>query len=88
MDPNIRQWNNLALGLSGIIYDIITYPGQDGQKLTVVGNLQIQNNPTKFATLSGTDTFWTSESNVDQLPGIPTTAVNGLESDIIIAGKR
>lgn len=88
MDPNVRQWNNLALGLSGTIYDIITYPGQDGQKLTAVGNLQIQNNPTNFATLSGTDTLWVTQSNADQLPGIPITAINGLEADILIAGKR
>ncbi|OAD00485.1 hypothetical protein MUCCIDRAFT_113967 [Mucor lusitanicus CBS 277.49] len=92
MDPNIRQWNTLALGLSGTIYDIVTYPGQDGQKLTAVGNLQIQSNPTHFATLYNADTFWTataaeSTSN-NPLPGVPTTAVNGLESEILVAGQN
>ncbi|KAK4521177.1 uncharacterized protein ATC70_013122 [Mucor velutinosus] len=87
MDPNIRQWNNLALGLSGIIYDIVTYPGQDGQKLTAIGDLQIQNIPTNFATLSNTDTFWTTTTTADPLPGVPTTAVNGLESEILVAGQ-
>ncbi|CEP11286.1 hypothetical protein [Parasitella parasitica] len=86
MDPNIRQWNNLALGLEGTIHDIVTYPGQNGQKVTVVGNLQVQSNPTNFATLSGTDTLWTSQPTTEQLPGIPTTAVNAMESEILIAG--
>lgn len=89
MDPNIRQWNTLALGLSGTIYDIITYPGQDGQKLTAIGNLQIQSNPTThFATLSNADTFWTATAPIHDLPGIPTTAVNGMESDILVAGQN
>ncbi|KAL9548227.1 hypothetical protein MBANPS3_005789 [Mucor bainieri] len=90
MDPNVRQWNALALGLSGTIYDIVTYPGQEGQKLTAIGNLQIQSNPTNFATLFNADTFWTatSQSTSNPLPGVPTTAVNGLESDILVAGQN
>ncbi|KAI8642326.1 cortical protein marker for cell polarity-domain-containing protein [Parasitella parasitica] len=86
MDPNIRQWNNMALGLAGTINDIITYPGQDVQKVTVVGNLQVQSNFASLATLSGIDTLWTSQSLTDQLPGIPTTAVNAMGSEILIAG--
>jgi len=88
MDPSIRQWNTLALGLSGTIYDIVTFAGQDGQRLTAVGDLKIQGNPTHVATLSNTDTFWTTQSNTDALPGVPTMAVNGLESDILIAGQQ
>ncbi|KAL7326618.1 hypothetical protein PS15p_208924 [Mucor circinelloides] len=88
MDPRIRQWNTLALGLSGTIYDIVTFAGQDGQRLTAVGDLKIQGNPTHVATLSNTDTFWTTQSNTDAVPGVPTMAVNGLESDILIAGQH
>lgn len=88
MDPNVRQWNNLALGLSGTIYEIITYPGQDEQKLTAVGNLQIQSTPANFATLSDKDAFWTPQAEINQLPGAPTTAINGLQTEILIAGRK
>ena len=86
LDPSTRQWDDIAIGLSGTVNDIITYNIDNDQKVTVIGNLMVQNQPTSIASVSNTASTWTAEAN--QLPGTPFTAVNSVNNEIIFAGSR
>lgn len=87
IDPSTRQWDQVALGLTGTVYDMVT----SNQKITVVGDLQVQNQATSsaaIASVSDSANAWSLNLNTNQLPGTPITAVNSIDNEIIAAGTR
>jgi hypothetical protein len=86
IDPITRQWNPVALGLTGVVYDMITT--SNGQ-VTVVGDLNVQNQPAAaIASVSDSSSTWSLNLNTNQLAGTPITAVNSIDNQIIVAGTR
>lgn len=86
IDPSTRQWDQVAYGLTGSVNDMIISNSDNNQKVTIVGNLNVQSQPTNIASISNSANTWAFEAN--QLPGTPITAVNSIENEIIVSGSR
>ncbi|GAA5809418.1 hypothetical protein MFLAVUS_002826 [Mucor flavus] len=86
VDPVSRQWTPVALGLTGTVNDIII--SSENQKITVVGDLSVQNEPTAaIATAIDSQNNWSLAWDKTQLSGIPVSAVDSIDNEIIVAGK-
>lgn len=84
LDPEVRQWNPLVMGVTGTVLDMVV----DANQITMVGELNIQTEIAKMAHVVGSDVQMSS--NMDTIPGTPVTIANGAlddEEDIwILAG--
>lgn len=84
MDTQARQWNNVALGISGHVYDLAVTQNQ----VTAVGDISINNNPTRIARMQSQGNLWTAMSLDAETSniGIPTAVLNGPDN-VIVAGR-
>ncbi|KAI9264062.1 cortical protein marker for cell polarity-domain-containing protein [Phascolomyces articulosus] len=82
LDTQTRQWNEVAPGITGQVYDIAVANNQ----VTVVGDIAVNNNPT-FAARTQDSSSWTAMSASDAITGTPTAVLNG-PSDVIVAGSN
>jgi hypothetical protein len=86
IDPSTRQWDQVAFGLTGTVNDMVISNNDNNQKVTIVGDLNVQSQPTTVASISNSANTWALEAN--SLPGIPITAVSSIENEIIVSGSR
>lgn len=86
IDPKIRQWDQVAIGVTGTVNDILTSNVDNKQKITVIGDLKVQSQPSSMASIYDSANTWTLESN--QLPGTPITLINSVDKGILVAGSR
>ncbi|CAO3592393.1 unnamed protein product [Absidia cylindrospora] len=90
-DANIRQWNPVGQGLSGMVQSLSI----NNNKLTVIGSLMNQQQPTKFAQIDpSSSSTWSSSpsyssSSDPDLQKLTLTAVVGAPDDgVIVAGQN
>lgn len=85
IDPKTRQWDQVAIGMTGTVNDILTSNSDNKQKITVIGDLKVQNQQSNMANLLDSADTWATASN--QLPGMPTTVINSVDEGILVAGS-
>ncbi|KAI7880797.1 cortical protein marker for cell polarity-domain-containing protein [Mucor mucedo] len=87
IDPSTLQWDPIALSLTGTAYDMIIPINEEPQKIIVVGDLRIQNQPaTAIASVTDAADNWSTVLSSDQLSGIPNTIISSVDNEVIVAG--
>lgn len=86
IDPTTRQWDQVAIGLTGTVNDMVISNRDNKQNIIVFGDLKVQNQPSSIASIIDSANAWTVEKN--QLPGTPTTAINSVDNGMLVAGSR
>ncbi|KAI9014562.1 cortical protein marker for cell polarity-domain-containing protein [Phycomyces nitens] len=84
LNTNTLQWDKVAQGLQGQVYDMTTFDG----RMIVVGDLQVNNQHTFIAEIRDQSSTWAVPADMQSTElGIPTTLLS-MPKKVLIAGSN
>ncbi|KAI8985137.1 cortical protein marker for cell polarity-domain-containing protein [Pilobolus umbonatus] len=84
INPTTFQWNKELPDLSGIVHDVLTSVINEEKKITVIGDLRVNNQMTTIATIVTNRISWSVMPGV--VSEIPFSGVYGNQNELYLAG--
>ncbi|KAI9323395.1 cortical protein marker for cell polarity-domain-containing protein [Dichotomocladium elegans] len=82
LNTQTNQWNAVALGISGEVYDLAV----NNDQIIAVGDISVGSTRTAVARMDTQGNTWTAMSMGST--GIPTAVLSGLNQEAVVAGRN
>lgn len=86
LDVEKAQWNTIAMGIGGSVYDLAV----TNEQVIAAGDLTVDNTPTAVATMQNQGSSWSAMSQQDTMSSMGTVkaVLSGPNKEAIVAGRN